>query len=467
MFFIKSATDLRLLPALVLPRYRVPLLSVTRKPNGSGGSMGGRGPSGANAWPKKRLQNILGYKPPVGGGAPRAVLGPRSPRVTLNGVLLEFAGLHLTSGGEVCVCPCTAQFAGVHATAGVSGCILWIVSLQIWVLWQPVKQVRGKSVAWTAGLPNTGRKKWRPAVAVERASLKVSPIKSSIPRVVPSHVSTALGGTAQETKSRDTGGNGDVAAAAGVPFVRPRGDSVDPENDPTNVVLRPGVAKQPKFVPTNAVDVVRRRIWSENYASFSAAPSLELYTPIMQLWVTSATATTTSPATTPRATLNNALGGAFLLVLCFMFKCDLWVANCMLFWVRAASAVSTPTSRLSSRQPSLSRRPSFRLNQYVDGGSGTTAFTPRNSSDVPKPASVGVGGGHSRGKGSSFGDNFGLASGVAAGDIALGSGLSTGGWRAKRRSDGVVRCLAAEVVPALRDVSEVRRSLNARVPFLR
>lgn len=187
--------------------------------------------------------------------------------------------------------------------------------MQVWVLWQPVKQVSGRSVAWTAGVPSEkGNKKWRPAaVAQGLASLKVSPLRSSSPRVAaPSRVSPNLLETGPETKNRDTGGNGNAAAAAGVPFVRPRGGSVDPENDPTNVVLRPGVAKQPKFVPTNAVDVVRRSIWSENYSSFSAAPSLELYTPIMQLWVTAATAAAASPVTTPRAVLQNALGGACL-----------------------------------------------------------------------------------------------------------------------------------------------------------
>lgn len=140
----------------------------------------------------------------------------------------------------------------------------------------------------------------------------------------------------------------------------------------------------------------------------------------------------------------------------------IWFLTCVFVHlgacVCAANAVSTPKSGLSSRQASLSRRPSFRLNQYVDGGSGTTAFTPRNIGAALKAApSAGVeGGGHSRDRGSSFGGSFGLASGVAAGDVIPGSGLSTGGWRAKRRSDGVVRCLAAEVVPAVREVSEVR-----------
>lgn len=267
---------------------RVPLMSVTRAPNGKGGSSGGRSAnSSMNDWPKKRLRRILKQ-----GRHADATSAPR-PHVFLRGVYLEFAGLHLTSGGEV------------------------------WILWHPVKSHVKE--------PTSPRKR------------RVTPVHSS-----PRHSQFARVSPTKRT-----------------------GESAPAEDESSrNIIVQPN--DKPPFVPTAALDSLKRSIWRNHYSDFAPAPPLELYTPIMQLWVTSATAAFNSPLRTPRATMAKKLAQEKL-------------------------------------ARGMVRRSTFRRDEQE---------TQRELSVSPTAA-------------------------------------STGGWRAKRRHDIVVRCLEHEVAPMLRKLSQV------------
>lgn len=265
---------------LLDPRnYRVPLLSVTAAPDAilSGGS---------TEIQKKRLRAINGL-----GSSPKGELPVTHPRKLLAGVHLEFAGLHLTSGGEV------------------------------WVLWQPVKRSKD---------PNTSDK-----------------------RVIPDSDAPLIGRDSAEAQE----------------------NIVENKNE---------------FQPTGAVDAVRRNVWSKHYSTTVAPPSLELYTPIMQLWVTAATAASSpfipasSKPPSPRPVAAT---------------------------VAAVAMASSPAAVVPDQTPSKS---------MDDSSSNQSGPRKRSAPKSPR---------------SRFRNN-------------------TGGWRAKRRSDGVVRCLAYELAPTIQKLSD-------------